>query len=548
MKLPPNTTEKPPLSSQEIIDDLQKKLAEKEKKEAHYLNVIKAKELELKLLHEKFRLEMARRYGPKSEQLSEDERKQLSLFDEDGDINQSEQDAIKDDEIEITVPAHTRKRKVGKKSFPDHLPRIDVIHDLVEEDKICHCGECLKSIGEDITEQLDIIPMQVKVIRHIEKKYACSKFEEHGVVQAKKPVSILGKSRGTAKSVAHVAVMKYQHHLPLYRQEQMFKQLDIHLPRKTLCHWLIKASRGLESFFEVFQQHLLQCNYLQADETPMKMLKPPEPGKNIKQGYIWVYRGKIKGHTIALVQAKWSRASTHLLTQLDTFEGVIQSDGYIAYEILAKANPNIHLVSCLAHIRRKFYELVQLQKKSKQKQKNKVGKAQQALSMIEKLYKADHLAAKQSLNTEQRLALRTEYNLEENLKAFQAWCEKSINQVPPKSGIGKAIAYAVRFLPKLKLCITRGDIELDNNLAENLVRPIALGRKNFLFLGAESGMQAASTFYSLVQTCKANQMNAFEYLSYLISTITRHDSTEELNKLMPFHSEMVEKFQLKKSS
>lgn len=158
------------------------------------------------------------------------------------------------------------------------------------------------------------------------------------------------------------------------------------------------------------------------------------------------------------------------------------------------------------------------------------------------------MAAKQPLNTEQRLALRTEYKLEEHLNTLQAWCEKSLNQVPPQSGIGKAIAYATKYLPKLKLCITRGDIELDNNLAENLVRPIALGRKNFLFLGAESGMQAASIFYSLIQTCTANQMNAFEYLSYLLTTITRHDSTEQLNQLMPFHPEMVKKFKLIKSN
>lgn len=452
----------------------------------------------------------------------------------------------------MTVPEHTRKKSSVKKSFPDHLPREEVVHDLPESEKVCHCGACLKAMGDVVSEQLDIIPMQVKVIRHIEKKYACSQCEKHGVVQAKKPVSILGKTRGTAKSVAHVAVMKYQHHLPLYRQEQMFNQLDIHLPRRTLCHWLIKASQGLERFFTHFQQHLLQCDYLQVDESPMKMLKPPEPGKNVKQGYLWVYRGKIKNHVIALVQAKWSRASEHLLTQLEDIQGTIQSDGYIAYELLAKANRSIQLVSCLAHIRRRFYELVQLEKKSrakqKQKQKNKVGKAQQALSPIEKNYKADHLSAKQSLNTEQRLALRTEYKLEENLKALQAWCEKSLNQVPPQSSIGKAIAYAKKYLPKLKLCVERGDVELDNNLTENLIRPIALGRKNFLFLGAESGMQAASTFYSLIQTCKANEMNAFEYLSYLLATITRQDSVETLNKLMPFHPEVVEKLKLIKSN
>ena len=351
-------------SPQEIIQQLEVKLAEKEKQETHYLNVIKAKELELKYVYERLRLELARRYGPKSEQLSEEERKQLSLFDEEADIAEQEQEAIESDEAQVTVPEHTRKKSSAKKSFPDHLPREEVIHDLPESEKVCHCGACLKAMGDVVSEQLDIIPMQIKVVRHIEKKYACSEFEEHGVVQAKKPASILGKVRGTAKSVAHVAVMKYQHHLPLYRQEQMLKQLDIHLPRKTLCHWLIKASEGLENFFNDYQQQLLQCDYLQIDETPMKMLNPPESDKNVKQGYLWVYRGKIKNHVIALVQAKWSRASEHLLTQLEDFQGTVQSDGYIAYELLAKTNNQIQLVSCLAHIRRRFYELVQLEKKS----------------------------------------------------------------------------------------------------------------------------------------------------------------------------------------
>ena len=192
-------------------------------------------------------------------------------------------------------------------------------------------------------------------------------------------------------------------------------------------------------------------------------------------------------------------------------------------------------------------DALQVKEESEQKQKNKVSKAQQALSMIEKLYKADHLAAKQQLSSAQRLELRTEYKFKEHLETLQAWCEKSLIHVPLKSGIGEAIAYATKYLPKLNACITNGAIEVDNNLAENLIRPIALGRKNFLFLGAESGMQAASIFYSLIQTCKANQMNAYEYLSYLLTTITRHDLAETLDQLMPFHPKMVEKFQLKKS-
>jgi transposase len=132
------------------------------------------------------------------------------------------------------------------------------------------------------------------------------------------------------------------------------------------------------------------------------------------------------------------------------------------------------------------------------------------------------------------------------IEKFQAWCDKSLTQVPPKSGIGHALAYAAKYLPRLRLCITRGEVELDNNLTENLIRPIALGRKNFLFLGSKAGMQSASIFYSLIQTCKANNMNAYDYISYLITTITRQHNKEQLNQLMPFHPEMAEKFQLQK--
>jgi transposase len=333
--------------------------------------------------------------------------------------------------------------------------------------------------------------MQIKVIRHCVKKYACSQFDEHGVIRAKKPASILGKSRGTAGSVAHVAVMKYQHHLPLYRQEMMFKQLGIQLPRKTLCQWLIKASEGLADFFSALQKHLPQCHYVQADQTPMKMLRPPgldKEGekKNIKQGYLWVYRGTIDNNVIVVTQAQWSRASEHPIEQLKGFSGILQSDGYAAYDVIARINQLIDQVSCLAHIRRKFYELTKLANK------NKTGKAHQALSFIQKLYRGDHLAKEQGATPEQRLQLREQHNFKDNLEKFHAWGDKSLNQVPPKSGIGSALAYATKYLPRLRLCITHREVELDNNLTENLIRPIALGRKNFLFLGSEAGMKSAS--------------------------------------------------------
>jgi transposase len=302
------------LFSSEIIADLQKKLQEKD---AH----LKEKDIEIQGLYERLQLALQRHFGKRSEQLSNEEIRQLSLFNEDSNASADELAVITSDEEDATVdvPAHSRKISSKSKGFPAHLPREDVIHDLEEDDKQCHCGQPLKCIGEEVTEQVHIVPMQIKVIRHCVKKYACSQFDEHGVIRAKKPASILGKSRGTAGSVAHVAVMKYQHHLPLYRQEMMFKQLGIQLPRKTLCQWLIKASEGLDDFFSAFQEHFPKCHYLQADETPMKILRPPGVDKagetkNIKQGYLWVYRGIIDNNVIVVTQAHWSRASEHPLS------------------------------------------------------------------------------------------------------------------------------------------------------------------------------------------------------------------------------------------
>jgi transposase len=558
MKSADNHLSSSPVSSKDIIAQLQRQLLEKEKTFQAQLDEkntqlqekaiqLKEKNSELQCVYEKLRLALQRQFGRRSEQLSDEAIKQLSLFDEDSDASADELTAIDKDEDNATVdvPAHTRQKKGAKKGFPAHFPREDITHDLAENDKQCHCGQPLKPIGEEVTEQVHIVPMQIKIVRHCVKKYACSVFDEHGVIRAKKPLSILGKSKGTAGSVAHVAVMKYQHHLPLYRQEYMLKQLGILLPRKTLCQWLIKASEGLATFFEVFQAHLPTCHYLQADETPMKILRPTELDKsgnvkNIKQGYLWVYRGIIEGQVIVLTQAHWSRASEHPITQLAGFDGILQSDGYRVYDVLAKANPAIEQVSCLAHIRRRFYELTKLVKN------NKTGKAHQALSFIQKLYRADHLAKKQSATPAERLALRKQHAFKETVEKFQAWCEKSYIQVPPKSGIGSALAYTIKYLPRLSLCASHGEIELDNNLTENLIRPIALGRKNFLFLGGESGMKAASLFYSLIQTCKANQMNAYEYLCHLLTTITRHHTKAQLQALMPFQQAMVEKFQLQK--
>ena len=150
-------------SPQETIQQLEEKLRQKDQ-------LLAAKELELKYVYERLRLELARRYGPKSEQLSEEERKQLSLFDEEAEFTEQEQEAIESDEAQVTVPEHTRKRSSAKKSFPDHLPREEVVHDLPESEKVCHCGACLKAMGDVVSEQLDIIPMQIKVIRHVEKK------------------------------------------------------------------------------------------------------------------------------------------------------------------------------------------------------------------------------------------------------------------------------------------------------------------------------------------------------------------------------------------
>ena len=298
-------------------------------------------------LQEQLNLALARRYAASSEKLSPD---QIRLFDE------AEQDTVEAAEIEetITVPAHTRK-KGGRKKLPESLPRVDIIHELPEAERLCpHDGKVLAEINTVISEQLDIIPAQIRVLRHIRKQYACDCGQ--CIQTAPLPAQPLPKSLASPGLLAHITVSKYQDALPLYRQETILRRIGVELPRATLANWMIGAGTLVQPVINLLRERLLDYDILQMDESTVQVLK--EPGKTAQsKSYLWLQRGGPPEQPVVLFDYDPSRSQAVPKRLLEGFTGYLQTDGYDGYNAVVAVNGLIH-VGCMAHARRKFSEAV----------------------------------------------------------------------------------------------------------------------------------------------------------------------------------------------
>jgi transposase len=292
--------------------------------------------------------------------------------------------AIEDaDDNVILVPAHKRK-KHGRKPLPDNLPRIDVIHELPESERHCdHDGLLLAEIDEVISEQLDIIPAKIQVIRHIRKKYACSCGQ--CIKTAPLPAQPIPKSMASPGLLAHIAVSKYQDALPLYRQETILQRIGVELPRATLANWMIQTGTLIQPVVNLLRDRLLDHDILQMDETTVQVLN--EAGKSAQsKSYLWLQRGGPPDQPVVLYDYDPGRGAGVPKRLLADFSGYLQTDGYDGYNAVVTANGLIH-VGCMAHARRKFSEAVKAQGKNKKK-----GKAHQGLVLIQKLYRVEKQA------------------------------------------------------------------------------------------------------------------------------------------------------------
>lgn len=497
------------------IDALKSLVAE----QATILNDFTARNEQLEskilLLQEQLNLALARRYAASSEKISPD---QVCLFDE----SEVETPATDDtDDDVIVVPAHTRKKR-GRKQLPDNLPRVDVIHELPESERHCdHDGRLLTEIDEVISEQLDIIPAKIQVIRHIRKKYACSC--GHCIKTAPLPAQPIPKSMASPGLLAHITVSKYQDALPLYRQETILQRIGVDIPRATLANWMIQAGRLIQPVINLLRDRLLAYDILQMDETTVQVLN--EQGKTAQStSYLWLQRGGPPDRPVVLYDYDPGRGAKVPTRLLAGFTGCLQTDGYDGYNAVVAANGLIH-VGCMAHARRKFSEAVKAQGKNKKK-----GKAHQGLALIQQLYRVEKQARR--LTSDERYVLRQQ-QARPILDELRRWLDESLPQVPPTSATGKAMHYLRREWTKLIRYLDDGRLEIDNNGAENAIRPFVVGRKNWLFSASVKGVTSSANLYSLIETAKANGLEPYAYLRYLFTALPKAETVEVIEALLP---------------
>ena len=474
-------------------------------------------------LTEQLNLALARRYAASSEKLSPD---QIGLFDEaehDSDVaSDTDADAsVETDDDEITVAAHKRKKR-GRKPLPDHLPRIDVIHEIPESARRCdHDGRLLTEIGEVISEQLDIIPAKIRVIRHIRRKYACDC--GYCIKTAPLPAQPIPKSMASPGLLAHITVSKYQDALPLYRQETILQRIGVDIPRATLANWMIQAGHLIQPLINLLHDQLMSYDILQMDETTVQVLK--ESGRKAQsKSYLWLQRGGPPEHPVVLYHYDPGRGAGVAKRLLEGFTGYLQTDGYDGYNAVVASNNLIH-VGCMAHARRRFHDAVKAQGKNKQR-----GKAHRGLTLIQKLYRVEKQARK--LTPEKRYQHR-QCHAKPVLDEMRIWLDQSLPQVPPTSATGKALHYVHNEWDKLIRYLDDGRLEIDNNAAENAIRPFVIGRKNWLFSDSVSGVKASANLYSLIETTKANGLDPYAYLRYLFTELPKADSVEDIEALLP---------------
>ena len=485
---------------------------------------------QINYLQERIRLLQNELFGRKSEQRRQGDDRQMPIF---GQLDDTP-DPVPTSQDTIVVPAHKR-RKRGRKPLPEDLPRVEVIHDLPEEQKLCACGAKLSRIGQETCEKLDYIPAKVQVIRHVRYKYACKScegVEDDGptVKIAPAPVQLIEKSNATEGLLAHIVVSKFADALPLYRQQKMFARLGVDLSRATMANWLVQAARRCSPLIELVEQQIREGPLIQMDETPLQVLK--EPGRaNTSKSYMWVFCGGQYDHPSVLYRYHPTRSGKVALTFLDDYKGTIQSDDYDGYDYLGKKTGIVHM-GCWAHARRKFAEVIKARKKSRGKRVDTKTLADEALEYIGILYKVERFARDQQMSPEQVHALRQE-KAKPILDAFEKWLEKAQPLTPPKGLLGIAINYALRNWSKLTVYIEDGHYKPDNNAAENAIRPFVVGRKNWLFAGAPNGADAAATFFTLIETAKANGLEPYAYLRFLFERLPLVKDQDGYRNLLP---------------
>ena len=475
-------------------------------------------------LLEQIRLFQRQRFGASSEKFPAD---QQDLFNEaEALVDEEELEAVAQGSIDVSEATATARlqKKRGRQALPPELPRIDVVHDVPAAQRCCPEGHALKVIGEAISEQLDIIPAKIQVLRHIRKKYACPCCEAH-VKTAELPPQPIPKSNASPGLLTYLVTAKFLDALPLYRQSQILQRLGLDIARGTLAAWMIRCAELIQPLINLLQEQLRQYDIQHMDETTLQVLK--EDGKKAQsKSYLWVQRGGPPDRQVILFSYDPSRGQ-HVADDLLTgYQGYLQTDGYVGYESVCAKN-NLTQVGCFAHARRKFDEALKAQGP-----KTKAGKASKGLIYIQKLYRIEHLI--KELTPEERYQRRQQQAVP-LLDEIRAWLDTSLPQVPPTSLTGKALTYLDNQWDKLIRYCEDGRLDIDNNATERAIRPFVIGRNNWLFADTVAGAKASANLYSLIETVKAHGLEPYRYLRHIFTELPKAQSLEDIDQLLPWH-------------
>jgi transposase len=400
------------------------------------------------------------------------------------------------------APGHGRQR------LPKSLERRRVVYDLAAEDRQCpQCQSELHRIGEEINERLEYVPASLHVIEEACQKYACAK--GCTVVTAAKPPAPIEKGMAGPGLLAHVAVSKYGDHLPLHRQESIFARQDVDLSRKTMCDWMRQCAELVSPLVDLMKERVLSSKVVQTDDTPVPVLDPELP--HTRTGRIRTYVGDAE-HPYTVYDYTPNRSRDGPDGFLKEFHGYLQADAYSGYDAIYKeAERGITEVACMAHARRKYFEA----------QSSDIRRSMVAMAYIHLLYDVEREAREGQLDAARRQALRQERS-RPILDDLKAYLERERGQVLPKSPIGQAIAYTLSNWEALARYCQDGDLEIDNNGAERSLRGVAVGRRNWTFLGSDTGGRTAAVLTSLIATCKRHRIDPFAYLRDVFQRIGGH--------------------------